>query len=85
MQNAMCIGGDLDGTVMLVDHDRDWFRIQRRAPMPLFPSNDPVKAVEIQLVTYTKRRIAGLYVWAPDVMREQQIVQLLITRYFQNE
>lgn len=81
-QNALCVGGPYDGQTFVVDDNRDWFRVMQPAPQSDFLSNDPVGPIEVRYITYTRRTIVGLYVWAPDVLREQQIIQLLIMRYF---
>jgi hypothetical protein len=76
------IGGPLDGTVAVIDEDRDFHKVAVYPPVPLFPSADPVGPVEYKVVTYIPRKVAGIELWAPEIMNAHNIVQLLVMRYF---
>lgn len=87
MALAKFIGGALDGEVRDID-DQAWHRGVWRAPMlrqakAVDPSTGlaPFEPLPIDVVTYVRRVICDVDVWAPESMRPPQVVELLVQRY----
>lgn len=88
-QNVMCVGGPHDGKCLQIETEFDWFQAPiYPAAMFLPVAADGIKPVEetsIQIVTYVKRDIFGVCVWAVDTMRPADILNLFYTRYFSGD
>jgi hypothetical protein len=76
---AKFIGGPLDGEVQDMPLDLPRYRA---AVMSEARQVGPMEAmVDVTYTTYVKRDLMGTEVWAPDGMRDAQVIELLVQRY----
>jgi hypothetical protein len=74
------VGGPLDGQRLAALENQPVF-MPVATPIDQICTRPPEVEIEMRKIVYTRRFILGQEVWAPQQMRNEQVIELLVARY----
>lgn len=82
MKAVKLLGGPLHGQRMMVPSDtHDRVRVPVISDPKLLVAGSPIEPQDFTEIIYRRRSILGSEVWVPSVMRDAQIIEILVNHY----